>query len=100
MEFKPHSNSTQQSSSPKQVKFVQYNLDLNGHGGKGKNEDGIIPLISALKAINGDIVVLNEVARGCFESEDEDKSEVEIIAEQLGMGYVFGVEFLHLRESD
>ena len=42
------SNSTN-STNWKNLRIVEYNIDRNGRGGDGPNEDGLDPIVEALR---------------------------------------------------
>lgn len=86
------------------LNIVEYNIDRNGYGGDGDNENGLEPIIKLLSnpllIHSPDILVLSEVGRGCESYGGVDLSGAEEIAKNLSLNFVYAVEYVVISESN
>jgi endonuclease/exonuclease/phosphatase family metal-dependent hydrolase len=82
---------------PNKLVIVEYNIDRNGEGGDGDNEQGLDPIINLLSTPDAvpefDILFISEVARGC-DSWTGGASGAQEIAAHFGFHFAYAVEYV------
>lgn len=83
--------------------FLEYNIDRNGLGGDGSNEQGLGAIVNLLQnrsvIPDFDVLVLSEVARGCQSWGGINFSGADYLAKQLLMNYYYAVEYVTVSQS-
>lgn len=89
---------------PTQLNIVEYNIDRNGMGGDGDNENGLAPIIKLLSnpllVPSADVLILSEVARGCEIYGGYDLSGAQEIAKSLDLNFAYAVEYVVISQSN
>ena len=74
---------------PSSLLFFSYNINYNGWGGEGSSsQSGLPPILNLLQTLNPDVILLSEVAYGCY------GPGVEALAEALGFAFAYSTAFV------